>query len=130
MNEFSTEARYSSGVIGVCAYLALTESPEVDSHSHKIVNSRVRSLIQQQGRQTGERIHHESRLHTSMHCRPGKVGEGPFPCETEDTEEKIYDLEDGGRLDGTIEVLCQEIPKDFWPEEALEGGSDLVCQGG
>ena len=62
-----------------------------------------------------------------MHGRSGKVGKWPFPGKTEDTEEKIDDLKDGRRLDGTVEVLCQEVPEDLGPEEAFERGSDLVC---
>jgi hypothetical protein len=38
-------------------------------------------------------------------------------------------LQDGDGLDGAVEVLGQEVPEDFGPEEAVEAGGDLVWRG-
>ena len=51
----------------------------------------------------------------------------PFEQKSHDSEHKIDNLQDRKRLDGHIEVLGEEIPEDFGPEEAFEGCSDLIC---
>lgn len=63
-----------------------------------------------------------------MYHRTGEVLERQLPCDAEDTEEEIDDLEDGYRLDSAIEVLGNEVPENLRPEEALYRGGDLVCQ--
>ncbi len=63
-------------------------------------------------------------------CGGGEEGEGPFPAEAEDAEEEVYGLEDGDGADAAVEVGGEEVPEYFWPEEAEDGGGDLVCEGG
>jgi hypothetical protein len=36
-------------------------------------------------------------------------------------------LQDGDAGDGAVEVLGEEVPEDFGPDVAGEGGGDLVC---
>ena len=64
-----------------------------------------------------------------MQDRVGDDAEGPFPGENEDAEEKVDDLEDGDGLDGAVEVLGREVPEDLGPEEAVNGGEDLIWEG-
>ena len=54
----------------------------------------------------------------------------PFPRQCQQAEEEVEDLEDWNRSDDGVEVGSEEIPKDFWPEEAFEGSGDLVDGGG
>lgn len=60
----------------------------------------------------------------------GDEKEGPFPSKTDDAEEEVEDLQYRCGLDGAVEVLGQEVPEDFGPEETFEGGGDLVDGGG
>lgn len=114
-------------------HLALTVGPEIDTHPDEVVDPRVRPLVQQQRRQRTQRVHDQPRLDAPMHDRLGKPGgarqryvERPFPSEGEDAEDEVEGLEDGNRVDGAVEVGGEEVPEDLGPEEAFEGGGDLV----
>ena len=37
-------------------------------------------------------------------------------------------MEDRDGLDGAVEVLGREVPEDLGPEEAIDGGGDLVWE--
>ena len=52
--------------------------------------------------------------------------EGPFPCETDEAEDEVDDLEDGRAGDGAVEVFGEEVPEDFGPEEAFECSAYLI----
>lgn len=64
-----------------------------------------------------------------MQARTSEQRQGPFPGETNDTENYIEDLQDRNGLDGAIEVLGEEIPEDLGPEEAVEPSAYLVYDG-
>jgi hypothetical protein len=55
-----------------------------------------------------------------------KQREWPFPRQTQDAEQDIYDLQDWERLDGGVEVLSQEVPEDLGPEEGFESSGYLI----
>jgi len=48
--------------------------------------------------------------------------EGPLPCEHDDAEDDVEDLEDGDGLHGSVEVFGEEIPEDLGPEDAVDTG--------
>lgn len=50
----------------------------------------------------------------------------PFVGQAHETENEVDDLKSGEGLDGAIEVLGEEVPEDLGPEEAFNGGSNLV----
>ena len=64
-----------------------------------------------------------------MQRGPGQNAQRPFPGKGRDAKEQIDDLKDGDGFDGPVEVLGGKVPEDFWPEEALEGGEDLIWAG-
>ena len=107
-------------------HLSLRKSPKINPHSDQIIQSRIRALIQQQRREGRERIQHQPGLDAAMYRGAGDEAEGPFPCQTGKSKDQVHDLEDGDGLDGRVAVLCEEVPEDFGPEEAFEGGGDLV----
>ena len=61
-----------------------------------------------------------------MHRGTGEKAERPFPGDTEDAEEEVYDLQDWYRFDDGIEVRCEEVPENLGPEEAFCSCSDLI----
>lgn len=56
----------------------------------------------------------------------GEETEWPFPGEHEECHDHVDDLEEGEGFYCVIEVLGQEVPEDFGPEESFEGGCALV----
>ena len=107
--------------------LALTKSPEIHSHADEIINARVRALVQQQRGETADGVDDKTRLDAAMHGSSRKPGERVFPCETQNAQEQVNDLQDGNRAHSTVEVGGQKVPEDFWPEEAFESSSNLIC---
>lgn len=61
-----------------------------------------------------------------MDAGAGEQGEGPLQGDHGDAEDEVDDLEDGEGLDGDVERLGEEVPEDLGPDEALDGGADLV----
>ena len=61
-----------------------------------------------------------------MDAGAGQPAQRPFPGQAEEAEDEVEDLQDGDGLDGAVEIRGQEVPEDFGPEEAFEGGGDLV----
>lgn len=61
-----------------------------------------------------------------MQTGAGEKGQWPFPGERDDAEEKVDDLEDWEGFYGRVEVLGEEVPEDFGPEEGFEGSCYLV----
>jgi hypothetical protein len=59
----------------------------------------------------------------------GDEFERPFVGEPNEAEQEVDDLENGEGLYSAIEVLGEEIPEDFGPEEAFDCGGDLVWGG-
>ena len=57
-----------------------------------------------------------------MEPRFEQPGQRPLPAQDDEGEEQIEDLENGDGLDGAVEVLGEEVPEDFGPEETGEGG--------
>lgn len=110
--------------------LALAISPKIYPHPDQIIYPRIRALVQQQRTQTGQWVHSQPCLDAPMHAcsRELEYRKGPFPGEGEDAEEEVDELEDGDGADGGVEVGGEEVPEDFGPEEAFEGGGDLVCR--
>jgi hypothetical protein len=45
--------------------------------------------------------------------------ERPLPCQCRYTQDQIDDLEDRDRFDGAVEVVGDEVPEDFGPDEAF-----------
>lgn len=62
-----------------------------------------------------------------MESRACEEWEGPFPCESDDAEDEVEDLEHRGAGYGRVEVFGEEVPEDFWPEEAFYCGCYLIC---
>ena len=61
-----------------------------------------------------------------MEAGAGDGAEGPLEGKHAETEEEVDDLQDGDGLDGAVEVLGGKVPEYLGPEEAFEGGGDLV----
>lgn len=108
-------------------YLALTKSPEIHAHPDQVVNAWVRALIQQQRGQTADRVDNQTGLDAAMHGSAGEPRERVFPGETQNAEEQVDDLQDGDGAHSTVKVGGEEVPEDFGPEEAFQGGGDLIC---
>lgn len=108
--------------------LALAVGPEIHAHANQVVHPRVRALVQQQCAEAGQRVDGQPGLDAPMHgrFREREQRDRPFPGEGEDAEEEVDDLQDGDGADGGVEVGGEEVPEDFGPEEAFEGGGDLV----
>ena len=53
--------------------------------------------------------------------------EGPLEGEHAQAEDEVDDLQDGYGLDGPVEGLCEEVPEDLGPDEALDRGAYLIC---
>ena len=110
-------------------HLSFRKSPKVDSHANQIVQSGIRALVQQQCGKCRERVQHQSCFDAAVYRRAGDEPERPLPGQTDESEYHVHNLEDGNGLHGGVEVLGEEVPEDFGPEEAFEGGGDLVCEG-
>ena len=55
-----------------------------------------------------------------------EVFEGVFVGEADETEDEVEDLKDRNWFYSAIEVLGEEVPKDFGPDEAFYRSTDLV----
>lgn len=86
-------------------------------------------MVQQKRDQAAEWEENETGRDATMHRRTGEQGERVFPGETQHAEEQVDDLQDGDRAHSSVEIGGEEVPEDFWPEEALKAGSDLACCG-
>lgn len=106
--------------------LAFTVGPEVDDESDNVVDGGVGALVEQSSEQSDEREQDETGLDAAVEGGAGNEAERPVPGEHDETGEEVEDLEDRHRLDGAVEVLGQKVPEDFGPEEAVDGGGDLV----
>lgn len=101
-------------------HLSVAISPEIHSHTDRIVDSWVGSLVQQCGSQSSHRQKHQSRLNTPVQCRPGDESKRPFPRKEEDAEHEVDDLQDREGLHCKVKVLGEEVPEDLRPEEAFK----------
>lgn len=106
--------------------LPLTISPKINAHPDGIVQRRVRALVDQDRGKDEQRQHHQSRRDASVDGRPGYDAQGQFPREHEDPEDHVDYLQDGGGLDGVVEVLGPHVEEDFGPEDAVEAGCELA----
>lgn len=61
-----------------------------------------------------------------MEARVGERGERPLPGQRDEAEKQVEDLQERDGADGVVEVGGEEVPEDLRPEEAFEGGGDLV----
>ncbi|MCJ1471027.1 hypothetical protein MMC07_009675 [Pseudocyphellaria aurata] len=113
--------------INQMAHLALAKGPEIYAHANEVINARICALVEQQRGQTADWVDDETGLDATMHGGVGEPGKWILPGETQDAEEQVDDLQDGDRPHRAVEVGGEEIPEDFRPEEAFEGGGDLVC---
>lgn len=110
--------------------LSLTVCPEVYHESNHVVDGRVGGLVEESSGETGEREHDEAELEAAMDEGAGDEGSWPVENEHEDAQEEVDDLKGGDGLDGTVERLGGEVPKDLGPDEALDGSADLVGRRG
>ena len=108
------------------AHLAFAVGPEVGHHSDDVIESGVCALVDEEGTQGAQRVHDEACLDGAVQTSSGDEGEGVLHGDAGESEDQVDDLQDGEGLDGTVEVLCEEVPEDLWPEEGLEGSSHLV----
>ena len=53
----------------------------------------------------------------------------PLPCQTQQAEQQVDDLEYGDGADDAVEICGEEIEEDFGPEEGVDGGEGLVGGG-
>jgi hypothetical protein len=60
--------------------------------------------------------------------RAGDKLERPFVSQRDEAQHKVDDLQDRKGFDAGIKVLGEEVEEEFGPEEAFEGGGDLVYQ--
>jgi hypothetical protein len=84
-------------------------------------------LVHEQTGKRREGKHGEAELDRSVDAGAGDEGKRPLQGDHSQTEEQVDDLEDGDGLDCGIERFGEEVPEDLGPEEALDGGADLVC---
>jgi hypothetical protein len=59
-------------------HLAFTVRPKVCNHADDVVESRVRALIYEEGRESAKRIDDEACFNRSVETCAGDEGEGPF----------------------------------------------------
>ena len=76
-------------------------------------------MVKEESSERRQWVNDEPGFYAPVHQPSGKDPERPFPGEAKDTEEEIYDLEDGYWLNGPIEILGKEVPEDLGPEEAF-----------
>ena len=57
----------------------------------------------------------------------GKVFQGPFPCETEQSHEEVEDLKDWDGIYCAVQIIRHEVPEHLRPDKALDRTADLVC---
>lgn len=107
-------------------YLAFAESPEICTHAHQIIQARIRRLVHEQAGECGQRENGKAELDGSVDAGAGEQGQRPLQSDHGDAEDEVDDLEDGEGLDHDVERVGEEVPEDLGPDEALDGGADLV----
>jgi hypothetical protein len=130
-NSLSTWSTCRRAAFGECPWLgaddlAFTVGPEVGHHADDVVESRVGTLVDEEGTQCAQWVHDQACLDGAVQSSAGDEREWVFHGDATESKDQVHDLQDGEGLDGTVEVLCEEVPEDLWPEEGLESGSDLV----
>jgi hypothetical protein len=106
--------------------LSFTIRCEVDHHADEVVERCVGALVQEDGGQSGEREDGETDLERPMEGRAGDEAEGPLECEHAQSADEVDDLQDGEGSHGSVEGSREEVPEDLGPDEARDGGTDLV----
>jgi alkanesulfonate monooxygenase SsuD/methylene tetrahydromethanopterin reductase-like flavin-dependent oxidoreductase (luciferase family) len=106
--------------VGLSAYLAFTVCPEVHRRADQIVQSSICALVHQDTGRREQREQNDSRLYRSMKAAAGEPFQWPLIGQPQQAEDQVDDLEGGYRLDGAIEILCEEIPEDLGPEKAFK----------
>jgi len=130
---FALDGRSSHGgaSLGQCPWLwadnlSLTICPKVGNHANDVVQAGVGALVDQESAQCAEWIHDQAGLDGSVQTSAGEKRQRPLPGKTDDTKQEVEDLQDGHGLDGGIEVLCEEVPEDLWPEKGFYRSADLI----
>ena len=108
-------------------YFAVDVCSQIGTDADEIVQRRVRGLIHEDRDESAERVDDKTSLGGAVDGRASHPLERPFPSDGDDAQEEIEHLEDRYRLHGAVEVLGEKVPEDLGPEEALDGGSDLIC---
>jgi hypothetical protein len=108
------------------AHLAFAVGPEVGHHADDVVESRVGALVDEESTQCAQWVHDQACLDGAVQSSAGDEGEWVFHGDATESKDQVHDLQDGEGLDGAVEVLCEEVPEDLWPEEGLESSSNLV----
>lgn len=108
------------------AYLAFAVGPKVDAEADEVVDGRVGGLVHEDRGEDGEGQEDEAELEGAVEAGAGDGAEGPLEGEHAEAEDEVDDLQDGDGLDGAVEILGGKVPEDLGPEEALEGGGDLI----
>lgn len=108
------------------AYLAFAVGPKVHAQADEVVDGRVGGLVHEDRGEDGEGQEDEAELEGAVEAGAGDGAEGPLEGEHAEAEEEVDDLQDGDGLDGAVEVLGGKVPEYLGPEEAFEGGGDLV----
>lgn len=111
---------------GFMSYLAFAICPKVGHHADNVVKTRVCALVDEKRTQRTQRVDNQAGFNRAMQSRTGEQGQRPFPCETNNSEDHVDNLQYGYGLDGAIEVLSEEIPEDLGPEEAVETSAYLI----
>jgi hypothetical protein len=108
-------------------YLAFAVCDKVNDHADHVVDGRVRCLIHESSHESHEGQESEADLEGPVDGGASDEAQRPLEGEHGEAKDEIKDLQDGYRLDGPVESLGEEIPEYLGPEEAFNGGDDLVC---
>lgn len=112
---------------GSCAHLAFTVGPEVHDHTDHVVDCRVGGLVHEHCCQGGEREDGQAELEGTVDGRAGDEAKRPFESKHPQAEDEVDGLQDRDGPDSRVKRPGEEIPEDLGPNEALDGGADLVC---
>ena len=118
-----------AGKLNSSTNLSLAVRPKVRYQANEIVNARVRRLVHYERREREERVHHQPRLDRAVKGTALEEAKRPLKRNGEDAKHEVQQLQHRYRLDGRVEVAGGKVPEDFGPEEAFNGGSNLVCEG-
>ena len=111
---------------GFMSYLAFAIRPKVGHHTDNVVETRVCALVDEKRTQRTHRVDNQAGFDRAMQSSTGEQRKWPFPCETNNSEDHVENLQYGYGLDSAIEVLSEEIPEDLGPEEAVESSAYLI----
>lgn len=115
--------------IQICStYLSLAIRPEVCTHANDVVQSRVGALVNQERAQSTQRVYYQAGLDGSVESGASEQRQRPFPSKSNESQDHVENLQYWNRFYGAIEILCQEVPEDFRPEECLKRSGYLVCR--